>query len=641
VVVFGVGAFGVTQLFADSFEEIQSSSSGFLLEEVLPANTWFWLSVSTLDPEQQQAYQAIVSRFSDDPDALRDKLLAGIDENLQSVDLSYIEDISPILGEEGVRFGFGLSEDGDGKVVVNVALTLQDPSKAQDLLNALEREGRFVKKTRDDFALYYNVFSEQESKDNPDVVVYNFAIYEDLFLIASSEDDLMDMLNRARSEGDESLWTDSTYQAAIEELPPHHLALFYVDSQEVLARQQEVAESTLTSSAASAGSAALSPSTDQYLKAQAFTVVALDNMLSIQGFGLGDRGKLTADDTTLDRLDAKKRYLYKDIPAQSIMAYFESYNLALNLSDRLNATEGTDLQGKLSTYLEAFVGEIPAEDLQRFLSEGYALSAHRNTGFLPGVSFVVDVSDGSLTAQTLLDAIDTQITSLVGLFKFQGGDLAEALSKDVEETAVGTFDVVRLDVDGAMSLYQSYGDSFVLPSALKGLQIVLLYGITDDDRLVVSNYEGWLSALDVALSDDADFQEATDPLDDHKEGVFFVDFDELGRYLTEFQSFRKALSADAEAILQESIDSTTEATSTTDETAAEGGEEVEGVTAETVDETTAGETVETTVLVETLLAEDETSSFDWFEFIEPLKSFSLASDTSKYEIRLEGAKQLD
>lgn len=611
---------------ADSFADLQASNAGYLLEEVFPSNTWFWLSVSTLDEEQRSAYQALVPRFTDDPGALKNRLIQGIDENLSSVDLSYLNDIEPILGADGFRFAFGLSEDGDGEVVVHAGVTLRDPAKATELFASLEREGRFLKKSRDDFEIYYNVYAEQQSQENPDVVVYHFAVYEDLFLVGSSEDALADMLNRARSTGDESLWTHPDYQKVLDEIPARHVGFVYLDSQEIQERR------------AAAGSSSIGSNTLDYLLAQGVAVGLKDEQVWFDGIALGDREQLKIDDTGLDRLHAKNRYLYKDIPAQSIVAYFESYNLALELAEGLS--EMGESQNGFLTYLQQALS-IPQEDLGRFLSEGYGLAVHRNTGFLPGITVMADVSDGSLTAQTLLDAIDAQLSSLIGLFKFQGGVLAEAITKEMQETSIGTLNVIRLDVDSVLSLYDSSaGSSFALPAALSGLEVVLSYGITDDDRFLISSYEGWLNAPSVYLSDDAIYQEATQALEEYKEGLFFVDFNELMRYLVEFQSFREALRADA-VLLQEELNLFDEATSDS-ESVTLTEDAATAATDTAISASSTGEDASVTASFEEPTEVEAAEAFDeWLNLLGPLKSFALSSEADTYEIGVHGVLLLD
>lgn len=641
LIAIGVGR----MVFGASFEEVQSSAQGLLIEETFDPSTWFLFSVSTLDDDQREAYHALVTRFSDDPTALRDLLVQGIDENLASIDLSYLEDIEPMIGDNGTRFVFGLAEDGDQQIVVQAGLTLEDPAAAQSLLTTLEAEGRFVKKNRDGFDLYYNVYSEQESESNPEVVVYHFGLYEDLFLVASSEDALMNLLNRARSEGDESLWTDPTYQEVVAEMPARHVGWVYIDTQTLQTRQEEA----LTGDVSSLASAA---STSDYLAAQGFALIAEEDRIRFEGFGVGDRERLEADDTTLDRLHAKNRYLFKDMPADKAMAYFESYNLAFGFSDAV----GGESSGTLTAATQML--GIPTEDLAAFMEEGYALSVNRNAGFLPGLTFMVDVSDASLTAQGVLDAVDAQLTSLIGIFKFQGGAIAEALTKETQTIAGGDFNVIRLDVDSVLSLYESYGESFVLPATLQGLEVVLLYGRTADDRLVVSNFEGWLTESFPTLTHDADFEAVTDDLNGYKEGVFFLDFDEITRYLIDFKDFREALSADATSMAELFDDPAAASEIVPGEVV-----RVEGDTVVSEAEMADLTAVETTTVEEVLVEEDsievvsegpvpagmasdvaattETVFEDWLEFLEPLKSFGFSSAVDKYEIRLQGVLIFD
>ena len=120
-----------------NFSEVHSSEQGYLLEEVLPHDTWFAFSISTLDDVQHAALDSFVAHFTDNPNEFRDEVLSGIDENLASIDLSYMEDIAPIIGSNGMRFMLALSAGDNDAPVTHAAITLQDPEKAENLFEVL------------------------------------------------------------------------------------------------------------------------------------------------------------------------------------------------------------------------------------------------------------------------------------------------------------------------------------------------------------------------------------------------------------------------------------------------------------------------------------------------------------------------
>lgn len=575
-----------------SFVDVHSSGDGYLLEEVLPADTWFTFSISTLDDEQQNFLQDFVAKFSDDPNAFRDEVLSGIDENLASIDMSYMKDIAPIIGADGVRFMLALSEGDSDAPVTHAVITLRYPEKAQDLFDALEEEGRFVRKVVNGYDLYFNVYAADQGQE-----VFYFAIYDDLFLIANNDDELAEMLDLAKSKGDHNLWSKDVYQAVIRELPTRHVGMFFMDGSYLAAKQE-----------GDISGMALSNDMIPYLAGQGMAFVATDEGLEIKGIALGDRAKIDADETSLDELKAKSRYLAGDMVGANLGVYLESYNLGKSIKKQA----GVD-NALIASYLSLF-GLDTSIDFESFLGEGYGLVLHDNGGFLPGLTVMADVSGDRETAQTLIDNIDAQISGLLGVFQMQGGTIAEAVSKQEVEVKGMVFDQIHLNLDSLMGVYDTSG-AFNLPEELKGQSANLIYGITNDDRLIISTYDGWLEDSYLMLDDTENYKEISKYLGKYKEGVMYIDFEPLSKFISTFTTFRDALKKDAEAL---------------------NGDVIEEVAP--IDEAVA--TIEEGEISEPQ-TEAVTEVFDWQAFLEPLKSFGFASKADKYEVRLGGVILLD
>ncbi|MBT5016275.1 DUF3352 domain-containing protein [Candidatus Peregrinibacteria bacterium] len=581
-----------------TFYETHQSQLGYLIEETLPHDTWFSFSISTLNEAQRTSFQNLIARFSDDADDFRTSILSGIDENLATVDLSYIEDIQPILGEEGLRFMFALS-DGDDAPVMHAGLTLDNPEKAEDLFDELIGEGRFVRKVVKDYDLYFNVYAEEEGKD-----VFYFGLYEDLMLIANDSDEVAEMLDLAKSQGDYSLWSKDVYQAVIEELPVEHVGFMFMDGEYLAERRGDLAGMSLAEG--------VTP----YLAGQGMAFVGMPEGLQIRGIALGDRAKIDEADVSLDELQAKKSYLMKDMPGLNLGAYIESYDLAAVLDRQL----GEGSAGMLGSYL-ALLGLDPTTDLAEILSEGYAIALHANNSALPGLTIMIDISDGIELAQELMTNIDAQITGLLGVFSLQGGPIAEALSKEEIEIDGLEFDKIELDLDALMSVYDTSG-TFELPVEIQGQTVNLIYGITKDHRLVISNYDGWLDDPKAMLEDVQTYEEVQDYLKGFKEGMMFIDFAEIMEFMDAFEAFRDALRSDAEVLESDTVVI-----------------EVEDEVDEDLVEALAAEGIDVEVVTEGELAEGNT--IDLKEFIAPLKSFGFSADATKYEVKLGGVILLE
>lgn len=589
-----------------AFSDVNQSEGGVLLEETMPEDTWFALQFSTLNDEQRVSFRSIVSRFADNPDAFRDEILKGVDANLGSIDLSYVDDIEPVLGEDGFRFMLGMSEGQNGATVTHVAVTLDKVDEGRSLLALLEQKGRFLKKQIGDQVIYFNATAAEAGEE-----VFNFSLYEDVMLIANDEQALLAMIDLARSEDAQSLWTKSSYQDVVTELPEETLFSVYMDSELLNERREEAMAAT--------GSVAVPDSAQglvAYLRGQGLAFVATEKGLDFRGIAVGDRDKIDEDDATLDQLKAKKVYLDGSMPSDRVALYLESYNFAATLERQLGAAGEATL---------ASLGLDPSQiNLDRIFGRGYALAVHGNEGVLPGVTLMVDVSKGKSTAQALLDQLDAQVSGLVALVEFQGGTaLAGALERDSVQVSGETFQVIRLNVGKVMQIYQQ-GGAFELPGELGAEDIVLTYGITKDDRFVVSTYDGWLEDPRAMLTDDGSYVSTLDQLNEFKEGVVYLDFGELLDLAKTFQSFRDALNADALKIHAENaellaIESDMEAAEAA--IAALEGEEV----AELGD----GPRVD-------LVEVSEVASVDWAQLLAPLKSFAFSSEAEKYMVRLGG-----
>jgi hypothetical protein len=614
IALFVVMSLALSGCFAEkgpAFSEVNKSKSGVLLEETMPEDTWFALQFSTLNDEQRLNFRSIVSRFADNPDALRDEILKGVDANLGSIDLSYVKDIEPVLGENGFRFLLGMSEGQNGETVTHVAVTLDKVDEGRSLLSLLEKKGRFLKKQIGEQAIYFNATAAEAGEE-----VFNFSLYEDVMLIANDEQELLAMIDLARSEGSESLWTKSSYQDVVTELPGEALFSVYMDSELLNERREEAMAET--------GSVPV-PNSAQglvaYLRGQGLAFVATDKGLDFRGIAVGDRDKINEDDATLDQLKAKKVYLDGSMPSDRVALYLESYDFAATLERQLGAEGEATL---------ASLGLDPSQiNLDKIFGRGYAVAVHQNSGVVPGVTLMVDVSKGKSTAKALLDQLDEQVSGLMALVEFQGGTaLAGALERNSVQVSGETFQVIRLNVGKVMQIYQQ-GGQFALPAQLGAEDIVLSYGITKDDRFVVSTYDGWLDDPRAMLTDDASYVSTLDQLDEFKEGIVYVQFSELLALAETFQSFRDALNADATKIYAESAELLA-----IESDMAEAEAVIAALEGVDVSELGDGPRVD-------LVEVPEVASVDWVQLLAPLKSFAFSSEAEKYQVRLGGVVVLN
>ncbi|EKD48078.1 MAG: hypothetical protein ACD_65C00129G0001, partial [uncultured bacterium] len=91
-VIFLVGCTG------PSFETLNSSDGGVLIEKLLPKDVWFVLSVTTKNAGQRAEFENFINNFSS-----TDDFFAKVQEGFAGIGVNYDEDIKPIIGEDGFR----------------------------------------------------------------------------------------------------------------------------------------------------------------------------------------------------------------------------------------------------------------------------------------------------------------------------------------------------------------------------------------------------------------------------------------------------------------------------------------------------------------------------------------------------------
>ncbi|MFA5842851.1 MAG: hypothetical protein WC882_04270 [Candidatus Gracilibacteria bacterium] len=654
--VFGVlflGLFLMTSGCGGSFETIQASPSGILLEQVFPKDIEVFMSFSTLDEDQRDFFHSIMTRFSADSSSFQNKIIEGLDSNLQSVDLSYIEDLQPILGENGFRFGLGLKAGGGTDMLMDAALTLDDAERARLLLGDLEAAGRFVRTTRDGFDIYSRVLQspsldeEKEAnslitRDIPETTFY-FTVNEDLLLISSSEDELMNMVNLMRSENVESLWTDVTYQRFISDLPARHLVVSYVNKNLFTQGVGQISSFMLT------GDSAM----QDYIIAQGMVFTAQENALRIYAISFGDEEKLKTDDVTLVDLAAdksRKHYLDQTMLGGSLFGYFESYDLASSFKKLIglmtlsssgeDVTEETIPEIPVFAQAEQLLG-ISMEDLLGMMGEGYSIAVHRNKGFLPGITVLIDASDGEVSANTLVKSLNDYLSVILGVLQLQKGELAGAISSHDQTIFGGEFHVVQADVDMLMALYNAGGGAFILPEEIQGLKLTFLFGLTEEGRLLISTYEGWLTEDQTVLAKDSIYEKTTEDFPKSSKGITYINFDEVLSYAKEFKIFRDSLRSNAESLMQQYPELLTTGTEETiTETSTEPVQLIPEGETEAID---IDLSVEPVVVEEEVVVEPATgmSSEEWVDFLDPLKSFACSGITNDTTIEFNGVLLFD
>ncbi len=481
--------------------DAQYSDSGLIPEDYLPADVSMVVSYSLQDDKQFESVQSLEKQLEDHGRFSR-TVSSSLDTQFTGAGLDYERDLQAAFGDQ-FRLLYAVRSDGD-KVDAFTVVTLNDPDQLLQSFDALVETKKLEKKELSDRTVYLNSES-----------AFYATLFDDLLLVASDPDLLMTMTD---ASNEDTLWSSSVYQDALNDVGSEFVLYGAVFPQNY--PQSNGSTLALSSMASIADHQVFVMRADE--EGLAFDLSTQINKEQAKKAGLA-----------LDTVPHEKAYLYDEVPAKGLVAYFESYGLqeSFEQTNGLGA-ESSPFQA-LATWEQNYFGMDFGDEFLGFWDRGYSLALHDTGGVVPGISVYVDVSSDLEHAKEFLNKLDGQMTGLYQVYK---AALPDAVTKDT--VMVDGNELTRIQLD--LSSVPRKEDS-PLPAVVMAAPIQIIYGLMRDDRLLVSTASVWGDSEESVASSEL-YSSLSEKLTGVDEGLIVVDAEALADFFGMFRSLREQLN---------------------------------------------------------------------------------------------------
>ncbi len=479
------------------------SGQGLIPENFMPADVGMVLSYSLNNDEQFAAVQTLEEKLGD-AGRLTRTVAESFNAQFADAGLDYEKDLMPAFGEQ-FRWVYGARPKEEGAEVFSVT-TLGDPDQMVSVFDTLSEAGSFEKK----------VLSGRDVYVNAEATFYA-TVHEDLLLVSDTPENVVSMLDQ--DEGD-SLWNAENYQEAMGEIGQDFVFYGFLFP--------ELYNDTLNLSTGL--SIANIPSA---ISRQSIVVRAEAEGLSFDVNMLANKEKAKDAGLSFDVVPKEDPYLYKEVPAEGLMAYFESYGLQQTLEQADKLGDDTSSLDAIREGFRNYFGMDFDEDFMSWFDRGYVLALNTNdSGLFPGITLYVDSSSDEEHAQELLNKLDGQISGLMTVFEEA---LPGAVSKDTVQIQGTDFTKVSIDLTELPRTQDS-----PLPSLVTGSEMQLIYGVLDG-RVLLTTATAWEQENPETIADSVLYSKLKDKLDDADQGLILLDAGELANFAGDLRALREQL----------------------------------------------------------------------------------------------------
>lgn len=483
------------------------SEEGLIPEVYLPADLGMVLSYSLNDDEQFTAVQALEDKLGD-VGRLSRTVAESFNSQFTAAGLSYETDLMPAFGDQ-FRWVYGARPKEEGAEVFSVT-TLTDPSKLVSVFDTLSDAGSFEKK----------VLSGRDVYVNADKSFYA-TIHEDLLLVSDTPENLVSMLDQ---DEEDSLWKVEHYQVAMEDIGQNFVFYGFLFPE----LYNETVDLSGGLSIANIPAA---------IERQSIVVRAEAEGLSFDVNMLADKEKAKDSDISFDVVPKADPYLYEEIPAEGLMAYFESYGLEQTLEQASKLGDETTGLDTLRESFRNYFGMDFDDEFMSWFDKGYVLALNQNdSGLFPGITLYVDSSSDPEHAKELMDKLDGQVSGLMSVFEEA---LPGAISKDTVQIQGEEFTKVSIDLSA-----MPRSESSPLPSLVTGSVLQLIYGVLDE-RVLLTTATVWGEESPEMISDSVLYSKLKDQLDGADQGLILLDAGEIADFAGDLRALREQLGLDA------------------------------------------------------------------------------------------------
>lgn len=488
---------------SEANQEAHFSDSGLIPEAYLPDDLGMVVSYSTRDAEQFAALQALEGTLGDE-DRVSRTASETLDSELGNVGLDFERDLKPAFGEQ-FRMVYGLrptETDPENFAVI----TLEDPAKMKEVFETLVTAEQ----------LSYKKLSEVDAYTKEDSQIY-LAIYEDLLFMATSGENLVAMTDQ---DEDESLWANDMYQETLEEVGSSYM-LF------------GVMYPSLYSGDVSLPAGFSVSDIPAIVDKQVVVVSAETEGLRFDAWVNANKDQAKEAGISFDIVPKSEPYLFEEVPADGLMAYFESYGLAQTFTQAEALGDDTASLEQLETFTQQYFG-ADFEDLMSFLDKGYVIAIHQNEeSIMPGITIYIDASSNTEEAESFVDKLDGQLS---GLLLLAEQVLPGAITKDTTEWGSGEVSRIKFDLS---SLPQS--EEAPLPGSITESSIELVYGF-QNDRVVISTATSWDSEGET-VEESALYKNLSAQIAEENEGLILLDAQGISEFVGALQNLQEQLGA--------------------------------------------------------------------------------------------------
>lgn len=479
------------------------SATGLIPENFIPADVGMVLSYSTLNEAQYEAVLAIEKQLEDSSRVSR-TASETLDTQLGEVGLDFERDLKPAFGEQ-FRMVYALRSMEDSPETFTV-VTLADPRQMEEVLDTLVDSQQLSLKT----------LGTREAYVDTDSSLY-LIVHEDLLLVS---DDAQNILSMVEQEKENRLWNADAYRDSLKKLGQEFV--FYAFLYPALTMGDVDLPVGFSVSNIPA-----------VMDQQVFVVRAEDEGFRFDAYVNANKAAAKEVGVSFDAVPKAKPYLFEEIPAEGLMAYFESYGLQQTFEQADALGDDTSTLSGLRDLVRSYFAMDFDEDILVFLDRGYALSLHQNgEGVVPGLTVYVDISSAPDQAQRFVDKLDAQVSGLLMIFE---GAMPEAVSKDTVEWNGSALHRLSFDLNALPR-----NEASPLPALVTTSMIQLVYGI-QDDRLIVSTASDWdLGEGSVAESDL--YETLSSSLDGLEEGLILLDAQGVQNFVASLRVLREQLN---------------------------------------------------------------------------------------------------
>ncbi|MBI2463665.1 DUF3352 domain-containing protein [Candidatus Peregrinibacteria bacterium] len=518
---------------ATGFENTSLSPNGLMAEDFLPKDVMMVFSMNAFSNDEKDRLTALRALFPSKNMPVSEDLQSAFQKQFEALQLSYDDDVKPILGESN-RIVFAFSSSNTPQSSNYVSFVIRDAEKFSALVAKLKAQQGFI----------------EESYKKGGVIgkgTTYMAYSQDVAVLTSNIDEAKKSLDRLESK--ENLRRDSAYLDTMGQFDEDYFGSLYLNVPAFFASSS----SSALSRAPFDYKALLgkSPLIDSIL-GYGFILQAEKDGYKVRGYVLGDKKRMKKNDQNFQEYQGNGSYFTQDISGQNLIFYNEGADLKRDFEVAALQWE-KESSGKFSyaNFKQSFQQWMKLDfdkDVLSWASNPYLFAAYQNDqSVIPGFVFIADASDNVESAQNVAKTFGLQISSVLNLVKLQYPFLSSAMEVGEMKVKNESVNVVTLDFNKLQNTSQSGEQNvlpFPVPEFLKNEKVVLTFGVVGK-HFVVSTYKDFPKVYESpVLSADKEYSQIQSLVDADSGEVVYVRILEAVNYIDYMVKFFESLAGE-------------------------------------------------------------------------------------------------